>query len=60
MNSEKRLYQAIVWNEGQEQTGERTTVLADDLEDAERQLKKRYGERIIFSLYSEDEATKAR
>lgn len=60
MDSEKRLYQAIVWKRDGEQSGERTTVLAKSLEDAERQLREQYGEGITFSLYNEEDANKAR
>lgn len=58
--NKKRIYQAIVWRQGEDQVGERTTVLADDLETAERELKQRYGEDIIFSLYNEEDANKPR
>jgi hypothetical protein len=60
MDSEKRLYQAIVWKQDRELPGERTTILANSLEDAARQLREQYGENIAFSLYSEEEANKAR
>jgi hypothetical protein len=56
MADEKKVYQAIVWHKDREQLGERTTVLANSLEDAERKLKDRYGESIVFSLYSEEDA----
>ena len=58
MNESKRLYRAIVWCERFNESGERTTVLACDLDDAERQLKQRYGKDIVFSLYSEEDADK--
>ena len=56
----KILYQAIVWRQDPNQPGERTTVFAYNLEDAQRQLKEVYGEGISFSLYDEDEANRPR
>jgi hypothetical protein len=60
MNESKRVYKAIVWGPDSNKPGERTTVLADDLHDAERQIKQRYGEGVIFSLYNEEDAEKPR
>jgi hypothetical protein len=60
MSLENRVYQAIVWNQDREQSSERTIILARSLEEAERQLKDRYGEGIAFSLYNEEDADKAR
>jgi hypothetical protein len=60
MDSEKRAYQAIVWKQDHDQSGERTTILANKLGDAERQIRDRYGERIAFSLYNEEDADKPR
>lgn len=60
MNESERIYRAIVWRERSNESGERTTVLADDLDDAERQLKQKYGEDIVFSLYNEEDADKPR
>jgi hypothetical protein len=59
--SEVRTYQAIVWQSGADRrAGERVTILAIDLKDAERQIKDRYGDEVIFSLYNEDDAAKPR
>ncbi|PTQ90493.1 hypothetical protein [Agitococcus lubricus] len=60
MEREKHQYQATVWVQDNRQPGERTTIVAFDLEDAERQLKQKYGENIIYSLYSEDDANRTR
>ncbi|WP_157359906.1 hypothetical protein [Caldimonas brevitalea] len=60
MNENKRVYQAMVWSSDPDKPGERTTVLADDLGDAERQLRQKYGEDIEFSLYNEEDADKPR
>jgi hypothetical protein len=54
------LYQAIVWSQDREQAGERTTILANSLDDAELKLKEQLGEDITFSLYSEADADEAR
>lgn len=60
MDSGKRLYHAIVWKQDREQPGERMTIHAKSLEDAERQLREQYGGDITFSLYNEEDANKAR
>lgn len=60
MNEIKRPYQAIVWGQDSSKPGERTIVLAEDLDDAERQLKQKYGEDIVFSLFNEEDADKPR
>lgn len=60
LDSEHRLYQAIVWKQGREHSGERIEILANSLEDAERKLREQYGEDIVFSLYNEEDAGKAR
>jgi hypothetical protein len=60
VDDKNRVFQAIVWKLGSGSTGERTTVLATDLDDAERQLKARYGGDIVFSLFNEDDAGQAR
>jgi hypothetical protein len=60
MDETKRLYQAIVWGQDSNCPGKRTTTLANDSEDAVRQLKQRYGEDITFSLYNEEDANKIR
>lgn len=60
MDLEKRVYQAIVWKLDPEQPGERATILANSLEDAELQLRERYGEGVAFSLYNEEDADKTR
>ena len=60
MESEKRLYQAIIWKQDSKQPGERTSVLAFSLEDAERQLTEKYGTGIAFSLYNEEDSDQAR
>jgi hypothetical protein len=54
------VYNATVWHRLSDKPGERITVIADDLDDAERQLKLKYGDAIDFSLHNEDEADKPR
>jgi hypothetical protein len=60
MEASKRLYRAIVWGHDPNKAGERTTLLAEDLEDAERQLKQKYGDDIVFTLHNEDDADRTR
>jgi len=58
VNEGKRIYKAVVWRPGV--PGERTTVLAEDFDHAERQLRQKYGEDITLSLYNEEDAAKPR
>jgi hypothetical protein len=60
MNESKRPYRAVVWGHDPTKPGERVTLLAYDLEEAERQLKEKYGEEIVFTLYNEDDADRPR
>jgi hypothetical protein len=60
MNESKRLYQAVVWSLDLNKPGERTTVVANDLDDAVRLLKEKYGQDVLFSLHSEEDADKPR
>lgn len=60
MNEEKRVFQAIIWTQEAGKAGERTTVLADNLDDAERQIKRKYGSDIVFSVFDEKDADRPR
>lgn len=60
MSESKRLFRAVVWAQGPNEAGERATVLADNLDDAESQLKQKYGENIVFSLFNEEDADQPR
>jgi hypothetical protein len=59
MNEGKRLYRGIVWDDPNK-VGERMTLLAEDLEDAERQLKRKYGEHVVFTLHNDEDADRTR
>jgi hypothetical protein len=60
MNERKRAYHAIVWGDDPKLPGERVTVLAADLDDAQRQLEERYGKDRMFTLHNEEDADKPR
>lgn len=60
MQSEKRLYRAIVWGQNPDQPGERVSVFADDLDDAMKLLEEKYGKGNIFDLHNEQDAEKPR
>ncbi len=60
MGENKRVYQALVWSHDINKPGERTSVIADDLDDAVRQIKEKYGQDIVYSLHNEEEAAKSR
>lgn len=55
-----REYQAVVWVGSVDQSGERVAFFAIDREDAKRQLRERYGEGVVFSLYNDEDANRKR
>lgn len=55
-----RLYHAIVWQQQPESVGTRVTVLAMSLEEAEGQLREKYGEQSIITLHNEEDANSLR
>lgn len=55
-----REYHAIVWIQGTDRAGERVTLFANNLDEATEQLKRKYGDRTMFSLYNEEDAEKSR
>lgn len=60
MNQEKYCYNALIWHGVENEKIERITFFANDLDDAKRELRERYGEDVKFSLYNENDAGKAR
>ncbi len=60
MNLVSRLYKAIVWMSNKDALGIRVEVMASSLENAEQQLKVKYGQDIIFTLYNEEDANSPR
>lgn len=55
-----RIYQAVVWQKGPDQTGERITLEAKDLDEAKNLLENQYGKDSVFSLYNAEDADKIR
>jgi hypothetical protein len=60
MSENERPYLAIVWGQDPDKAGERITIFAESLDDAERSLKQKYGENIVFTLYNEEDADRPR
>lgn len=60
MVDDLKVYQAIVWTKNTDRPGERTTVVAKDGDDARRQLREKYGQEIVVSLWNEEDARKLR
>lgn len=54
-----RSYHAIVWRTSS-QPSERITVVARDLDDASAQIRSRYGEEAVVSLWDEENANAPR
>ena len=53
-----RVYEAIVWVG--DQPGQRLTLEASDGEEAEKFLRDRFGQDIVFTLYNEEDASRIR
>ncbi len=60
MKERKRIYQAVIWELDSDKPGMHTTVLADDLEEAERKLRQQYGEGVVVSLHNQEDADEPR
>jgi hypothetical protein len=60
MDIELRPYVLIVWLGKFEGPGEREIVFAPDLNDAARQVQERYGDKVVYSLYNEEDANRPR
>ncbi|WP_395745586.1 hypothetical protein [Prosthecobacter sp.] len=58
--SSQKLYHAIVWREGPDQTGERVTAWASDLDEAARLLAEEYGKGNVYNLHNKEDAEKIR
>lgn len=59
MAAEKtRTYKAIVWVG--DRPGQRLTLEATDLEQAEKYLREKFGQDIVFTLYNEEDANRPR
>ena len=58
--TKERLYCAIIWVKGSDRAGERVTVYALSLADAQERLELRYGKGNVFDLHNPDDADKPR
>lgn len=52
----KREYQAVIWWGSDRAAAQRLVLLAEDGDDAIRQLRNRYGQDVKCSVWNEDEA----
>ena len=55
-----REYRAIVWTSDPDKPGQRVEVLAGTLEEARAKLQATYGEEVVISLWSEEDAARPR
>jgi hypothetical protein len=53
-----RVYEAIVWIG--DQPGQRLALEASDGEEAEKVLRDRFGQDVVFTLYNEEDASRIR
>jgi hypothetical protein len=59
MDTQKKLYKAIIWTDGQ-QPGIRVSVYASNVFEAEKLLADQYGAANVFDLHNEEEASRVR
>lgn len=55
-----RTYKAIIWEDDPQKPGQRVTVEAENLDEAEKKLEEKYGEGRIYALYNEEDAERPR
>ena len=55
-----KLYKAMIWTAGQDQPGQRVSVLADSLEEALEQLEAEHGEGCVFDVHNDEDAGRPR
>jgi hypothetical protein len=60
MNSNEKLYLAMIWVQGYDRPGTRVSVVAHNLDEAKEKLEAEYGEGNIFDLHNEDDAAAPR
>jgi hypothetical protein len=59
MGHKENIYRAIIWTEDGK-PGLRVSVVADNLEDARKQLEAKYGQGHVFDLHNEEDAERPR
>ncbi|WP_137933929.1 hypothetical protein [Mesorhizobium comanense] len=55
-----KVYKAIIRTVDPDKPGERVSILAENLDEAKRQLEEEYGKGNVFSLYNEEDAERPR
>ena len=56
MDSNEKLYHAIIWVRGSNRPGERVSVVAANLDEARKRLEAEHGEGNVFDLHNEEDA----
>ena len=60
MESQVRMYRAMIWTPDTSRPGLRVCVLANNLDEAKKQLEAEHGQGTVFDLHSEEDAEKPR
>jgi len=55
-----KIYHAVIWTNGPDQPGQRITIVADSLSEAEEKLEAEYGTGYEYTLTNEEDAAKRR
>ena len=55
-----KTYKAIIWKDRSNEPGQRVSVEANSLEDAQRLLEEEYGKGSVFALHNEADAARPR
>jgi hypothetical protein len=60
VETQQKIYKAMIWDRSPDKPGERVSVLAENLSDAKRQLEEKYGKGNVYDLHNDEDANKAR
>jgi hypothetical protein len=55
-----KMYKAIIWDEDPDKPGRRVSVIAENLQEAQKQLEQEHGKGHVFNLHCEEDAIRPR
>lgn len=60
MQTQQKIYKAMIWDRSSDKPGERVSVSAENLSDAKKKLEEKYGQGNVYDLHNDEDANKAR
>lgn len=55
-----KIYKAMIWKDGPDEPGQRVSIEANSLDEAQRLLEDEYGKGSVFGLHNEADADRPR